>query len=358
MDLGPRISEDASCVIGAATSAMRPDRILLGWLLLMGVVVFGAVWDAADHERRPAITWFEQTQEGAQSFARALMNGDVEGIGTGVLGFLVEPTMHAWWHARSFLVIGALLVGALVAIFGTALIRMDIARLAFDRDVGVVAGVGHAARTWRRTYGTLILAPVLALLLLSPLVVVGLVAAIPGISFVLSLIWGILLLPAFAAALVTVCWLISLPILSGAMALEVGDPVENVIRSFILVRRRPVIFCVLILVALAALVVGWLFVSAIAAITVHYLNAASGFFLSATPEGPSVSWPGLAAVWPGEDRPRGWSDSIVGFWTSLVVSLAWAWTVAATLQFSGRMYLVLRRAVERLPLDELDDVEV
>ena len=63
------------------------------------------------------------------------------------------------------------------------------------------------------------------------------------------------------------------------------------------------------------------------------------------------------AVWSGEDRPRGWSDSIVGFWISLVVSLAWAWAVVAMLQFSGRMYLVLRRAVERLPLDELDDVE-
>lgn len=356
-DLGPRLSEDASCVVSGAIAAMRPDRNLLGWLLLMGVVVFGAVWDAADGDRRPASTWVQHTQSGAQAFAEALIDGDVEGLGTGILGFVVEPTMHAWSHDRSFVVIAALLIAALVAILGTAIIRIDVLRLVADLDVGIGPAMRQAAHSWRRSYGTLILAPVLALVLLLPIVVVGGVAAIPGISFLLSLLWGILLVPAFAAALVIFGWLVSLPILSGAMALEAGDPVENVIRSFVLIRRRPVRFVILLLGSLVALLVGWLIVSAVVAMTVNFLDAASGFLFAATPAGPVVTWPGLASVWPGEDGPRGWSDSLVGFWTSLVVSLAWAWSIAATLQFSGRAYLVLRRAVERLPLDELDDVE-
>lgn len=336
---------------------MRPDRIFLGWLLLLGLVGFGAAWDALDSVRRPAATWCAQSREGAETLATAVMGGDLGGIGPAILALFVEPTAHAWWHARSFVVIGALVVGALIAMLGTAVIRIDVARLAFDRDLALVTALKDSARTWRRAYGTLILAPVLAIVLLSPVVVVGMVAAIPGISAVLSLLWGVLLVPAFAAALVLFGWLVSLAILPGAMALESGDPVENVIRSFIIVRQRTVRFLLMILAAAIALVVGWLVVSGVLVMTLRALNAASGFVFGSTPAGPTVTWPGLASVWAEETGPRGWSDSVVGWWFCFAISLAWAWVIAVGLQFSGRMYLVLRRAVERLPLDEIDEFD-
>ena len=336
---------------------MRPDRLLLGWLLLFGVLGFGAIWDAVDSERRPAATWCEQTQAGAAAFAEAVVEVDVAAIVPGILDLLIEPTAHAWWHARSFLVIGGLVVAALVALFGAALIRIDVARLVSDRDVSLVPAITHAARTWRRTYGTLIIAPVLALILLFPIIVVGIVAAIPGVSVVLSILWGILLIPAIGAALVVFGWLVSLPILSGAMALEVGDPAENVIRSFVLIRRRPVVFLLLLLLSLVALAVGWLIVSAVVGLTLYLLNAASGFVFSASPTGPLVTWPGLAAVAPADAEPGVWAHSIVAWWFRFAISWAWAWVVAVIMLFSGRTYLVMRRAVERLPLEEIDELE-
>ena len=336
---------------------MRPDRLLLGWLLLLGVLAFGTIWDAVDSERRPAATWCEQTQAGAAAFAEAVVEVDVAAILPGIYDLLIEPTAHAWLHARSFIVIGGLVVAALVALLGSALIRVDVSRLVSDRDVSLVPAITHAARSWRRTYGTLILAPVLALILLFPIVVVGIVAAIPGVSVVLSILWGILLVPAIGAALVVFGWLVSLPILSGAMALEVGDPAENVIRSFVLIRRRPVVFLLLFLLSLVALALGWLIVSAVVAMSLNLLNAASGFVFSASPAGPMVTWPGLAMVAPTDDQAGAWADSIVGWWFRFGVSWAWAWVAAVIMLFSGRTYLVLRRAVERLPLEEVDALE-
>lgn len=294
---------------------------------------------------------FEEIRLGVVGLRPAMI---IDGIDTA----FISNIGSLWRNDRGFLVIFGAVFLLFFSIFGGSIARLDAERFTRDRDVSVLAVVRWAIQDWRRLYGGVLLPPVLALLLLVPAGVLGLCAFIPGLDVLASLLWGVVLVGSFSAGLVIVAWLTSLPMLCAGTACESGDPSEIVVRCAGLVRHRPGRYLCLIATAVIAGAIGWLLVSGVTTITLDAARSAGSMLGGPFSEAQSTAWPSLASVSPGEmveesSGTRGLSVAILDGWRWLVVSVCTAWIIAFFAAAGGRIYLLQRRAVERLQIDEL-----
>ena len=413
------IWSDAREVASAVFASARPERLVLGWLCLVLSLAVGSLWDASTSTSMPPLGasepgeslavlfreyveeferphgWDTDDVDGAdveRAFASApeevrhrverlrrrdafesLLGGmstGLEEVRDGVVELRPARIIHGldiaivsnigslWRNDRGFLVIFGSVFLLFFAIFGGAIARIDAERFARDRDVPTLAVIRWAVRDWRRLYGGVFLPPVLALILLVPAAVSGLLALIPGLDVLVSLLWFLVLIFSFAAALVIVAWLVALPMLCSGTACESGDPSELVVRCAGLIRHRPGRYLLLLATAVVAGAVGWLLVSGVTAITLDAARSAGSMFGGPFAESQGTAWPSLDAVGPehavGESSgTRGFAVSILDGWRWLVTTLCMAWTIAFIAAAGGRIYLLQRRSVERLQIDEL-----
>ncbi|MAH66488.1 MAG: hypothetical protein CMJ27_08880 [Phycisphaerae bacterium] len=412
------LGADARLVATGVFAAMRPERLLLGALVLLLFFLAGSLGDASSPTSMPPVgaiatdpTLSDLFREHVEEFERphgwetpgvdgfevqaafATADPEVRSIverlrrrGTfesftsdlrGGLGRLATGVVHLdpsavvagvdeaifanlariWTHDRGFLVVFGMLFLLLISMFGGAIARLDAERFGRDRDVPAFTVIRWTIRDLRRLWGATLLPPVLAIILLIPAFVLGLVALIPGVDVLVAIGWIAALVFAFAAALVLTAWIVSLPILSAAAACESGDPSEIVVRTAGLIRMRPGRFLVLIGTAVVTGVVGWLLVSGVATITLEGARAAGGFFGGPTGIADGTAWPSLDAV-PvvTESTTTGTRWLAVGIldgWRSVVTLVAMGWLIAFCMVSGTRTYLLLRRSVESLRLDEL-----
>lgn len=414
-----RLMPDLSCVAAGAMAALRPDRLLLAWLMTLAVWFGGVGWDLLNDWSLPARaevvreSMLQQLQLGLPEEARPTPSpsGDVDGralqeafadadpevvafvelnrsrgsfeyLGDSVrsatagafdgllsldppailrsLGdHLLAPVAVLWDLDRPFVVVFGAWTLLLLSVLGGAICRMDAERLGRDRDVPMFAALGWAARDWRQRWGVVMLPPVLVVLLLSPIaILLGLLALVPGLDVLVAIGWGLALVPAFAAALLLVAWLVALPMLVPAGAIEAGDPLEITVRTATQIRKAPLRFLLILAATLVAGSLAWLVVSGVVVATLGGAVGALGAIFDPIDPVASPSWPTLAMV--GRDAVEsggtsGLSSRIIGGWNAFVVSLACAWIPCFLLHAGTRGYLVLRRNVERLPFDELGE---
>jgi hypothetical protein len=114
----------------------------------------------------------------------------------------------------------------------------------------------------------------------------------------------------------------------------------------------------LLATAVVAGVVGWLLVSGVTAIALDAARSAGSMFGGPFTESQGTAWPSLDAVSPEhaaveDSGTRGLAVSILDGWRWLVTTLCMAWTIAFIAAAGGRIYLLQRRSVERLQIDEL-----
>lgn len=413
------IWSDAREVASTVFSSARPGRLVLGCCCLLLVMAVGSIWDATTPTSMPALGapepgaslpslfreyveeferphgWDTDQVDGVeveQAFASApeevrrrveqlrrrdafeflrgemsvgfeeIRLGVVELRPTGIIRGLdiafVSNLGSLWRHDRGFLVIFGVVFLLIFSVFGGAISRIDAERLTRDRDVSVLSALRWAMRDWRRLYGGVLLPPVLALILLLPAVALGLIAFIPGLDVLVSLLWILALVFSFAAALVITAWLVAMPMLAAATACESGDPSELVVRCAGLIRHRPGRYLLLLATAVVAGAVGWLLVSGVTAITLEGARSAGSLFGGPLAESQGTAWPSLdaAGVVPaaGESSGmRGFAVSIFDGWRWLVTMLCMGWTIAFIAAAGGRIYLLQRRSVEQLQIDEL-----
>ncbi len=412
------LGADARLVATGVFAAMRPERLVLGGLVVLILLLSGSLGDASSSTSMPPIgaiatdpTLSDLFREHVEEFERphGWETSDVDGfevqaafatadpevrtiverlrrrgpfesftgalrgglgqLATGVVR--LEPTTivagvdeavfanigRLWTHDRGFLVLFGLEFLLLISVFGGVIARLDAERFGRDRDVPTFTVVRWAVRDVRRLWGATLLPPVLAIILLLPAVVLGLLALVPALDVLVAIGWVAALVFSFAAAVVVVAWMVSLPILSAAAACESGDPSEIVVRTAGLVRMRPGRFLVLLGTALVTGVLGWFLVSGVATMTLEGARVAGGFFGGPTGAATGTAWPSLDAV-PAvtESVPTGTRWLAVGIfdaWRSMVALLAMGWLIAFGMVSGARIYLLLRRSVESLRLDEL-----
>lgn len=243
--------------------------------------------------------------------------------------------------------------------------RSDAERLGNDREVPVMTSIRWALGDWRRLWGAGMLPPVMVLLLLTPIaVVLGLLSLIPAIDVVIAILWFAPLVLGFAAAIVLAAWVVGLPLIIPAAAMEAGDPGEITVRVATLLRRRPLRA---LLLGGTALVSGLLLWMVIALVVVFTLAGTSGALSAIVePIAPIAqpTWPTLAMESPVSPMDADgvsieWgatsqlSSAVIEWWNGVVILIARAWILGFMLLAAGRIYLCLRRAVEKLPFDDL-----
>ena len=423
--LEPRLCEDAACVASASTAALRPDRLLLAFIALSSIWFVGLLWDALGSANLPSVAgeqgnvilrellrglpeeqrpdgWeleeidgkdvqrafadqpegtkvmadlyrtrgsFEylvgSMEEGARTSFQGLLALEPESTFRGIIQGSLQPIRTLWSMDRGFLVVFGSWCLLVLGLLGGAMCRSDAERLGNDREVPVVTSIRWSLGDWRRLWGAGMLPPVMVLLLLSPIaVLLGLLSLIPGLDVVIAVLWFVPLILGFAAAIVLAAWVVGLPLIIPAAAMESGDPGEITVRVATLLRRRPLRA---LLLAATAVLTGLLLWMVIAMVVVFTLGGTSGALSAIVqPVAPIAQpiWPTLAMELPvasvGQDgSPIEWggtsrlSSSVIEWWNGVVILLARSWILGFALLAAGRLYLCLRRAVEKLPFDDL-----
>lgn len=393
--LEPRIRDDAACVASAATAAMRPDRLLLAFLALMLLWGAGAAWDAVlggdlslgmhaegnevlgdlirqlPEERRSEAMYEVHRERGAFEYLvesakigiatsfDGLLRLDPESTFRGVIEGVVRPLRTLWSDDRGFLVVFGSWMLLVLGVLGGAMCRSDAERLARDREVPLVAATRWAVLEWRRLWGAGMLPPVLVAVLLAPIAfVLGTLSLIPGLDLLVALLWGAALLLGFAAAIVTTAWLVGLPLILPAAALEAGDPVEITVRVATLLRRRPFRALLLAGIAIVSGLLAWMLIATIVVFTLSGPVEALFVFEPIAPVA-RPAWPSLALTLEQGSSVSGMTSElsamVIGWWNLLVVLVAKAWILGFFLLAAGRVYLCLRRSVECLPFEDLGE---
>ncbi|MAD77840.1 MAG: hypothetical protein CMJ51_00535, partial [Planctomycetaceae bacterium] len=283
-DLKPRLRDDLACVAAGTMAALRPDRLLIAWVMLALLWLGGALWDANSpldlpsrsaaprndlvqqlivmlpEAQRPLVTGDgeidgrdlrasfidaepemrrlieEHRGRGAFEYLRETLWSGFEASFAGMIELdpartfgsfpraMISSISTLWTESQTFFVLFGAYALLLLSVFGGAICRMDAERLARDRDVPMFGVVRWAVVGWRRLWGTAMLPPILVILLLSPIALLfGLLALVPGLDVLVAIGWILALVPAFAAGILFVAWLVSLPFLVPAAAIEAGD---------------------------------------------------------------------------------------------------------------------------------------
>ena len=307
----------------------------------------------------------DSMSEGAAESFGGLLALEPDSVFRGIVAGSILPIRTLWSADRGFLVAfgswGLLVLGLL----GGAMCRSDAERLGNDREVPVMTSIRWALGDWRRLWGAGMLPPVMVLLLLTPIaVVLGLLSLIPAIDVVIAILWFAPLVLGFAAAIVLAAWVVGLPLIIPAAAMEAGDPGEITVRVATLLRRRPLRA---LLLGGTALVSGLLLWMVIALVVVFTLAGTSGALSAIVePIAPIAqpTWPTLAMESPVSPMDADgvsieWgatsqlSSAVIEWWNGVVILIARAWILGFMLLAAGRIYLCLRRAVEKLPFDDL-----
>lgn len=373
----------AARVPGAVFTAMRPERLLLGVLIILFLVAVGRAWDASTEPRIPMVLFdgasqVETSSEEDQKFygdfaalsegirlglgeiASGVVNVDGARIGGGIVDVTYRLPALLWDFARPFVVIYGIVIVFVLGIIGAAIARLEAERFGPDREATVWATVSWASLSWQRLVGAVLLPPILAVVLLIIPAVLGVVALIPVLNILVAILWGIGLLFAFAAALLIAGWLVSLPILIPGAACENCDPGEMVVRTAGMAWKRPFSLLLLMFVAVVSGVLGWLLVSGLVAVTLDASRAAGTIFgTNSVAALPTTLWPSLESI-PSADQaePTGtdWLSYVINdLWRTFVVSLAFGWIVVYLMTAGVRVYLLQRMAVEGLDPEELGD---
>ena len=306
---------------------------------------------------------YETLLDGVHAGLGEMVAGTVElqpaRVGGGIVHAVFDTPSVIWEFDRPFAVVYGIVAFFVLGIGGATISRMEAESFGGRDQRRLGATLSWAVAGWRRVMGVLLLLPVLAILVLVIPAVLGVLALVPVLDVLVAVLWGVGLVFGFAAALLVVGWLASLPILVPAAACESGDPTEVVVRTAGLVWRRPFNLLLLLAVAMVAGVLGWLVVSGLIAVALDATRAAAGAFgpdvISAQPR---TTWPGLSTI--GSNTPpeglagtRWLSWVVLDLWRCFVVSLGYGWAVVYIMVAGTRVYLLQRHAVDQLEPDEL-----
>jgi hypothetical protein len=322
---------------------------------------------AEQHRSRGAFEYLTGSMAaGASASLEGMLAFEPEATLGGLFVGGVRPIRTLWAADRGFLVVYGSWALLVLGVLGAAMCRSDAERLGKDREVPLLTAAKWAAGDWRRLWGVGMLPPVMTVLLFMPIaLVLGLLSLVPGLDVLVAITWFAPLVLGFAAAIVLAAWLIGLPLIIPAASLESGDPAEITVRVATLIRRRPLRVFLLSATAIVTGLLAWL---AIAMVVVIMLAGSAGALSAIVePIAPiaTPSWPTLevesivetevssTGVEPEWGPTRLLSVRMIEWWNQVVIMVAQAWILGFTLLAASRIYLCLRRLVEKLPFHDL-----
>lgn len=346
----------------AWTLAFRPARIGLGVILLILVALLAQVptlW-LADGDNGPLFVLYKEAIEGAGLAVKGVTNLSFSLFVDGVAQIAFKAPAAAVQHDPWSTAIVGIPLLALIAIFGGAISRMSATEFARGERITWTQALAFSLR--RGVAFTCTLAsPLLGAL------VVGGIIAIAGWAL-LSLGWvqiagavfyGLALLLMLGAVLLLIGYVFGFPLLIPALACEGTDAIDAIQRTYAYVLGRPVrligytLLSIAMMVALLA-VVGGIGSAAISATAIATTTLTNDTVTDAVrSEVPGLSKPKPISVdaiilrsAPPPEPDLGTSltttKNIIGFWHNVVALLVAGIGVSYFFSSSTVLYLILR----------------
>jgi len=355
-------------VLASVTAAMQPPRLVVGLLLAASLMVTGRVWDAVAGDRVPAdgltiravdaesvmVPPFAAAKtaaiEGTQGIAFGVLNLEPLAVATSFGDVLLGIPIGLWRHDPLFLFGYGLIFAALTGLFGGALARMAACDLAGSERLGAEAGIGFAAACWR----SLALAPLapllIALLLWSIIILLGVALRWPWLEIVGAVLYGPALILGALVAISLLGYALAFPLLVPAVACERCDAGEAQQRAFAYLLQRPARLAASMALGVVGFAIGYLVVAGVAAttmqVTVWGMSIGAGDAAARFPDGygPFTLTPGAEVEAEGVSQRT--AASLFGLWRTFIVGLVAGWVFSYYYAASTTIYLGLREATD------------
>ncbi|MBU4273127.1 MAG: hypothetical protein KKE86_02110 [Planctomycetes bacterium] len=237
---------------------------------------------------------------------------------------------------------------AVWAFFGAAICRTAAVQLAIEEQVGWGAAMRFAGRKWPAYFAAPLLPVGGVLLMAIPVIILGLIMRAGGVGILLGgIAWPLALIAGFIMALLLLGVLFGWPLMWGAISVEGSDSFDALSRSYAYIFQKPLHYLFYAVVAALIGWLGWLLVREFAAGVVWMSYWAAGWgcgevrvhsILGAGGDLGGVGWFGAG---------------LIRFWAGCVKLLAVGFLFSYFWSASTAIYLLLRRDVDAMEMDEV-----
>lgn len=231
------------------------------------------------------------------------------------------------------------------AYFGGMIARLVAVKLTQDE----IISFKKASRFTRKRCCSYMSAPLLPLLgifgLGVPIAILGVIANVNIGVLLAGLFWPLVICVGFLMAILLLGLLFGWPLMYSTISTEGTDAFDAISRSYAYVFQRPFHYLFYIIIATLVGGLGWAFVHGIISLVMHCTHWSFVWWLSperstelfsATPEGIA-----------------GWGMNLIYFWHGALRTLATAFSIGFLFSSMTAVYLLLRRHVDGVELDEV-----
>lgn len=231
------------------------------------------------------------------------------------------------------------------AIFGTAITRCVAIKLAGEEPVGPVGAIAYGSKKWPPAVSSVLFVLVGIFALSIPGALLGLAMRTDLGTYVVGLLWPLVLLGAVVLAILAIGVAVGWPLMVAAVGVERADSFQAISTAFSYVYQRPLHYAfhalVALIVAIPACAAAGVLAETTATLAMWAASFGMGHDRTAVVVTQLGSDGGAAALGP----LRFWTHGLV----TLVTAFAWGyfWSLATA------SYLVLRHEVDGTEMDEV-----
>lgn len=259
---------------------------------------------------------------------------------------------------------------AVWALIGCGITRISLLRLTRDESAGLDDAFEFAVPRFSHCLGAVGLPLVAVFLLVLPGMMIGLLMSFDLGLLVASLLWGLVLLCGLLMTLLLVGLFFAWPLVISSIAAESQSPLDAVTRCLAYIFQRPFHYAFYLLLAVVVGGLSWILVSQVALGTVGMAAWAGSWgsnvaspdrmdvitgvpqITAFRPDGSPVALPAAGEV-SRSPLLRTWGSGIVRLWNGLVKTLAVAFLYGLFWCMASAIYLLLRKDVDEVELDEV-----
>ncbi len=286
-------------------------------------------------------------------------------IYTAVLEWFTAPFVHLFnsglglWQFGYFLS-GGLWTLLLWAFLGGAITRIAVVKLGREEHVGLFDSIKHAGSKFLSYAGAPLIPLLAAVLILSPVALLGLMMIADVGVIIAGVLWVIALIAGAVATLILLGLCFGWPLLWAAIAAECSDSFDAVSRCYMYVLHRPAQYLFYVIVAALTGAFAWILVAMFAEATIEltYWAASWGVFWSTDAERLQLV---RGVVAEGEaSSALAAGQTILNIADGLVQSIATAFAFSFFWCATSAIYLLIRRDEDETEYDEvyLDDADL
>lgn len=350
-------------LLKAGALSLRPARVVLGTASFLAGALIVGVFDrlAGRGEIEPLKVLLANESTNLALVGSTATSGLADKhalLARDVYTLTIATPLNAIMQSPVAAGIGGIVLLAVMVLFGGAIARSAAADHARLGTVSLFGAIGFAIRRWLSLIGAIMLPIAVLWGVMLLMATAGLLLRVPGLSAVLGIAWGLMLLGGFLAALVSVAFIAGQAMLVPSVACDDSDAIDAVQRAYAFVLGRPLRLALYVGILLVQFAIMAGIVSAFVWLVVVLAQKAGMAFssdsgLRVLSELPMLISSGVGAsayeLTTSERIARGG----VMVWSFLMLGAGFGWAVSYYWTASTMLYLAMRRICDGQDVHDL-----